>query len=73
MNDLKIQHDEISIDNFMVPFEQNPWFTGRTKFLKIFKQMLFDQASKKFNHRIVLYGMDGIGKTHVMYRHNVIR
>ena len=63
MNDLKIQHDEISIDKFIVPFEQNHWFTGRTIFLKTVKQMLFDQTSKKYNHRIALYGMGGIGKT----------
>ena len=63
MNDLKIQHDEISTDDFVVPFEQNRWFTGRTKFLEILKQMLFDQAPKKYNHRIALYGMGGIGKT----------
>ena len=38
-------------------------FTGRKKFLEILKQTLFDQAPKKYNHRIALYGMGGIGKT----------
>src|SRR5438477_3135742 len=67
MADLKIQGDQpqslISIDNFVVPFERNHWFTGRRKLLETLKEKLYDQASKKYNHRIALYGMGGIGKT----------
>ena len=51
------------LDDFVVPFEQNPWFTGRKEFLEILKEKLFDQTPKKYNHRIALYGMGGIGKT----------
>src|SRR5438046_29875 len=64
IHDLKIQGDEqLSIDNFVVPFEQNPWFTGRRKFLEILKETLFDPAPKRHKHRVALYGMGGIGKT----------
>src|SRR5437762_6373723 len=66
MNDLKVQNDgdqQLSTDNFIVPFEQNPWFTGRRKFLVMLKEKLFDEAPKRYNHRIALYGMGGIGKT----------
>ena len=62
-NALKIQENEQSTDKFVVPFEQNPWFTGRGKFLKTLKEKLFDQSPKSYNHRIALYGMGGIGKT----------
>src|SRR5436190_10200436 len=65
MMDLKIQGDEdqLSMDNFIIPFGKNPWFTGRTEFLRILKQTLYDNAPKKYNHRVALYGMGGIGKT----------
>lgn len=66
MNDLKIQEDgdqRLLTDNFVVPFEQNPWFTRRRKFLETLKEKLFDQGPKKHNHRVALRGMGGIGKT----------
>ena len=66
MRDLKTEDDgdsRLSTDNFVVPFEQNPWFTGRRKLLETIKGKLFDRALKKYNHRIALYGMGGIGKT----------
>ena len=65
-SNLKIEDDadqQISTDDFIVPFEQNPRFTGRREFLEILKGKLFEQAPKKYNHRIALYGMGGIGKT----------
>src|SRR5947207_2848363 len=62
-NVLNIQDDELSTDNFVVPFEQNPWFTGRKSFLETLKEKLFDQSPKEHNHRVALYGMGGIGKT----------
>jgi hypothetical protein len=65
MIDLKIQDngDQLSTENFIVPFERNPWFIGRKHFLEMLKGKLFDQAPKRHNHRIALYGMGGIGKT----------
>src|SRR5215471_8979122 len=66
MTDLKIQdyeYERLSTGNFIVPFERNPRFTGRSQFLETLKEKMFDQAPKKYNHRIALYGMGGIGKT----------
>src|SRR5438552_2597514 len=66
MSDMRIQGDRdelLSTDNFVVPYERNPWFIGRTKFLEILRERLFDESPKKYNHRIALYGMGGIGKT----------
>jgi NB-ARC domain len=57
------EDQQLSTDDFIVPFEQNPWFTGRREFLETLKIKMFDQAPKKHNHRIALYGMGGIGKT----------
>src|SRR5213083_1416008 len=50
-------------DKFLVPYEFNPYFTGRTHFLQVLKEKLFDIAQKHYNHRIALCGMGGIGKT----------
>src|SRR5579864_7059544 len=66
MRDLNIQNrsnDVLAEDKFVVPFEQNPYFIGRKDFLSLLKQTLSDELPKKFNHRVALYGMDGIGKT----------
>jgi len=51
------------IDNFSVPHERNPRFTGRREFLDTLKRKLTDNAPKTYNHRVALYGMGGIGKT----------
>jgi hypothetical protein len=59
------QKDEPNqIENkFLVPFQANPKFIGRTQLLQTLKQKLSDIAPKHYNHRIALYGMGGIGKT----------
>ena len=65
---MKIGDDEdkqLSTDNFVIPFKQNPMFTGRREFLKILKEKLFDQAPQKHSHCVALYGMGGIGKTQI--------
>jgi hypothetical protein len=68
MRYLNIQSDRSgtpSDDYFIVPFEQNPNFTGRKDFLQLVKQKLSEEHPKKYNHRIALYGMGGIGKTQI--------
>src|SRR5271169_3891266 len=54
-----ITHDQ----NWLVPYERNPRFTGRETFLQTLKEKLLDQNPKQYSHRIALYGMGGIGKT----------
>src|SRR5580704_16370349 len=53
------------IPQWIVPYERNARFTGRTGFLGTLREKLLDQAAKSFNHRIALYGMRGIGKTQI--------
>ena len=48
---------------FIVPYQRNPFFMGRDKFLEIIKERLSVEAPKKYNHRIALHGMGGVGKT----------
>ena len=50
-------------NKFIVPYQQNPHFTGRKRFLQTLKEKLVSHAPKKHNHRIALYGMGGVGKT----------
>lgn len=60
------QKGEESIeDKFMVPYQQNLYFTGREVFLQTLKDKLFVQHSGHHIHRVALYGMGGIGKTQV--------
>ena len=52
-------------DKFIVPYQQNPYFTGHKVFLQTLKEKLFTQVPRQYNHRIALYGMGGIGKTQI--------
>src|SRR5271168_5211574 len=62
--EMKIEEAQDRVENpFMIPYDRNPRFTGRTHFLQMLKERLFDQVPKEYNHRIALYGMGGIGKT----------
>ena len=40
-----------------------PHFVGREELLKKLRNKLFDEQPKKFNHRVALFGMGGVGKT----------
>ena len=61
-----IEHDKanhlVSIQ-FMMPYDRNEQFTGREKLLQTLRNMLCENISKQWNHRVALYGMGGIGKT----------
>src|SRR5271169_4783919 len=48
---------------FMVPYERNPLFTGRDIFLDLLHATLQDTSPRKYNHRIAIHGLGGIGKT----------
>ena len=50
---------------WLMPYERNPRFTGRKTILHILREKLLDQNPKQYSHRIVLYGMGGIGKTQI--------
>lgn len=48
---------------FLVPYERNPLFTGRDSFLNLLHTNLHDTSPRKYNHRIAIHGLGGIGKT----------
>lgn len=50
-------------DKFLVPYEENPRFTGRIQFMETLREKLCATHQNQFKHRIALYGMGGIGKT----------
>src|SRR5271168_2761421 len=50
-------------DNFMVPYDKNEQFTGRTDLLQTVEDMLSEVVLRQYNHRVALYGMGGVGKT----------
>jgi tetratricopeptide (TPR) repeat protein len=47
----------------IVPYQQNPYFTGRQAFLQDLKRKFHTQNPMQINHRIALHGMGGVGKT----------
>ena len=52
---------------FMVPqwCQKNPHFVGREELLEKLRNKLCDEQPNKFNHRVALFGMGGVGKTQV--------
>ena len=53
-----------SLDNkFIVPYQRNAHFTGRRTLLEDLRAKLCEIAPKKWNHRVALYGLGGVGKT----------
>ena len=56
--------DRTLIENkFLVPYQENPRFIGRTILLSTLKASLSAEIPRQYNHRVALYGMGGIGKT----------
>ena len=47
----------------MVPYEKNEFFTGRDDLLSQIFETLCETKPRRFNHRVALYGLGGIGKT----------
>lgn len=58
---------------FSVPYERYPYFTGRDEFLNNLAQQFSERKANRYNHRIALYGLGGVGKTQIAleyaYRH----
>jgi len=50
---------------FLVPYQQNPRFTGRGTFLETLKSRLSQEIPNGYSHRVALWGMGGIGKTQI--------
>lgn len=48
---------------YIIPYQRNPKITGRSDVLEDLKELLETEVPKKYNHRVALYGMGGIGKT----------
>lgn len=63
MNPLNQHHEHPFNHNFMVPYQRNPLFIGRSLLLRNLKEALSAVVPKKFNHRVALHGMGGVGKT----------
>ena len=49
----------------MMPYQRNPHFIGRDELLQQIHQTLCETKPKKFNHRLAIYGMGGVGKTQI--------
>jgi tetratricopeptide (TPR) repeat protein len=58
---------------FHVRYEKNPHFTGREDLLELLAQELSDEKPNRYNHRVALHGLGGVGKTQIAleyaYRH----
>ena len=50
---------------FHVPYEQNPYFTGRDDFLKMVHDKILNEQVKGYKHRVALFGLGGVGKTQI--------
>ena len=51
------------VENFLVPYDENPHFVGREQLLKDVRKKLLEVVPQKYNHRVALYGLGGVGKT----------
>jgi hypothetical protein len=49
----------------LIPYERNPLFTGRDTFLDLLHTNLKETSPRKYNHRVAIHGLGGIGKTQI--------
>ena len=50
-------------DKFIVPYQRNPHFKGRSDLLTELFNKLCETLPDQYNHRVALYGLGGVGKT----------
>jgi Cdc6-like AAA superfamily ATPase len=62
---LEQPHAPTSENLFIVPYQRNMHFTGREKLLAAVHNELFKTTEKRWNHRLALHGLGGVGKTQV--------
>lgn len=48
---------------YIVPYELNKHFTGRQSLLEDLRIKINETGEKKWNHRVALFGLGGVGKT----------
>jgi tetratricopeptide (TPR) repeat protein len=53
----------VPVEKFLVPYDENPHFVGREQLLKDIREKLLEVVPQKYNHRVALYGLGGVGKT----------
>ena len=52
-------------NKFLIPYERNPHFTGRSQFLDTLYAKLSDEREGNYNHKVAIFGLGGIGKTQI--------
>jgi hypothetical protein len=61
-----IASSSVATTAFSVRYERNPYFTGRDELLERLRNELTEHKPKRYNHRISLYGLGGVGKTQIV-------
>ena len=63
-------------DKYLVPFEKNEHFIGRRSLLAKLCETLCTTKPKRYNHRVALHGLGGVGKTQLaleyVYTHKTL-
>ena len=60
-------------EKFIVPYQRNPHFKGRSDLLTKLHSKLCETLPDQYNHRVALFGLGGVGKTQLaleyVYQH----
>jgi NB-ARC domain len=57
--------DSPPAETFLIPYARNPLFTGREAYMNQIRVKILNSSPKKFNHRLAVHGLGGIGKTQI--------